>query len=82
MHFLPALTSLLQDHKRKLPVFILELIAGLSIIGWIAAELWSCGSFPAKRQTSLYFRLIHNGSDEKNNPAKKKLPGLHENTLY
>lgn len=41
LYFLPLLTALLRDHQKAFEIFMLTLFLGWTVIGWIAALVWS-----------------------------------------
>ena len=40
-YFLPTIIALLRKHKNVLAIFIVNLLTGVSIIGWVVALVWS-----------------------------------------
>lgn len=40
-YFLPSLIAVIRRHKKLFGIIILNLITGLTIIGWIAAFIWA-----------------------------------------
>jgi cytochrome c biogenesis protein CcdA len=41
LYFLPSFIDLIRKHKNFIPIFVLNLILGWSIIFWILALIWS-----------------------------------------
>jgi len=41
VYFLPSLIADKRKHHNKLPIFLVNLILGWSLLGWIAALIWS-----------------------------------------
>ena len=41
VYFLPALTAVLRNHKDNAAVFVINLFAGWTLIGWIVAMVWA-----------------------------------------
>ena len=41
LYFLPALIALNRGHPNKLPIGVLNLLLGWSLIGWVAALVWA-----------------------------------------
>jgi hypothetical protein len=41
MYFLPALIAALRKHPQTLAIFVLNLLLGWSVIGWIGSLVWS-----------------------------------------
>lgn len=41
LYFLPTLIAVLRKHKNKLAVFLLNLLLGWTVLGWIVALIWS-----------------------------------------
>lgn len=40
-YFLPAIIASSKNHPRSMPIFILNLLAGWTLIGWIASLVWA-----------------------------------------
>ena len=40
-YFLPALIAFLRQHKNKLAIFLLNLLLGWTILGWVGSLIWS-----------------------------------------
>ena len=40
-YFLPALIAFLRQHKNKLAIFLLNLLLGWTILGWLGSLVWS-----------------------------------------
>ncbi len=40
-YFLPSLIAFLRQHKNKLAVFLLNLLLGWTVLGWVASLVWS-----------------------------------------
>ena len=41
LYFLPSLISFLRGHKNTLAIFLLNLVFGWTLLGWMAALIWS-----------------------------------------
>jgi RsiW-degrading membrane proteinase PrsW (M82 family) len=41
VYFLPSFIAKLRRHKQTLAIFLLNLLLGWTIIGWVAALIWS-----------------------------------------
>jgi hypothetical protein len=41
-YFLPTFISLARGHRNTVAIFLLNLIFGWTIVGWIVAVLWAC----------------------------------------
>jgi len=41
LYFLPAVIAFLRKHKNKLAIFLLNLLLGWTVLGWVASLLWS-----------------------------------------
>jgi len=52
MYFLPALIAALRKHPQTLAIFVLDLLLGWSVIGWIGALVWSLTN-PQPAQTVI-----------------------------
>ena len=42
LYLLPALIAYQRAHHQRLAVFIVNLLLGWSVLGWIAALIWAC----------------------------------------
>ena len=40
-YFMPTLIAFLRQHKNKLAIFLLNLLMGWSVLGWVASLVWS-----------------------------------------
>lgn len=40
-YFLPALIAFLRNHKNKLAIFLLNLLLGWTVLGWVVSLVWS-----------------------------------------
>ena len=40
-YFMPTLIAFLRQHKNKLAIFLLNLLLGWSVLGWVASLVWS-----------------------------------------
>jgi len=40
-YFLPSLIAVLRRHKNKLAIFLLNLLSGGTILGWVVSLVWS-----------------------------------------
>jgi hypothetical protein len=41
LYFLPTLIALLRKHKNKLAIFLLNLLLGWTVLGWMVSLIWS-----------------------------------------
>jgi hypothetical protein len=41
VYFAPYIVALQRDHRQREAIFILNLLAGWTVIGWIAAAVWA-----------------------------------------
>ena len=41
VYFLPTLIAFLIQHKNKLAIFLLNLLLGWTILGWVGSLVWS-----------------------------------------
>ncbi len=41
IYFLPTLIALLRQHKNKLAIFLLNLLLGWTVLGWVGSLIWS-----------------------------------------
>jgi hypothetical protein len=40
-YFLPILIAFLRQHKNKLAIFLLNLLLGWTVLGWVVSLVWS-----------------------------------------
>ena len=40
-YFLPTLIAFLRRHKNKLAIFLLNLLLGWTVLGWVVSLVWS-----------------------------------------
>jgi len=40
-YFLPTLIAFLRNHKNKLAIFLLNLLLGWTVLGWVVLLVWS-----------------------------------------
>ena len=40
-YFLPTLIAFLRQHKNKLVIFLLNLLLGWTVLGWVVSLVWS-----------------------------------------
>ena len=41
VYFLPTLIAFLRQHKNRLAIFLLNLLLGWTILGWVGSLVWS-----------------------------------------
>ena len=41
IYFIPSIIAYIRNHKYKLPIFILNLVTGVTCFGWIVAFIWA-----------------------------------------
>ena len=41
IYFLPTLLAFLRQHKNKLAIFLLNLLLGWTVLGWVVSLVWS-----------------------------------------
>lgn len=41
LYFLPAIVAAFRKHRNKAPIFLLNLLLGWTVVGWVAALVWS-----------------------------------------
>lgn len=46
LYFIPTAIAVLRSHHHKLRIFLLNLLSGWSVIGWVASLIWSLVDFP------------------------------------
>lgn len=48
-YFTPAIVAACRSHHNGVAIFMLNLLAGWTFVGWVAAAVWACTSRPAVR---------------------------------
>ena len=43
-YFLPTMVALARDHRNAVAIFVLNLLLGWTLIGWVAAIVWACAA--------------------------------------
>ena len=56
LYFVPAVNALLRGHKNAGAITALNLLLGWTLIGWVAAFVWSCTHVEAKTPTATVRR--------------------------
>lgn len=56
LYFLPTIVARMRSHHQTLAIFLTNLFFGWTLLGWIAALIWSA---TAKRQPTV---IIHNNN--------------------
>ena len=41
IYFLPTLIAFLRQHKNRLAIFLLNLLLGWTVLGWVVSLVWS-----------------------------------------
>ena len=41
VYFLPALIAFSRQHKNKIAIFLLNLLLGWTVLGWVGSLVWS-----------------------------------------
>ena len=41
-YLLPTIVAAARDHRNTFAIFMLNLLLGWSLIGWVAAMVWAC----------------------------------------
>lgn len=49
VYFLPALIASRRKHANAMPIFLLNLLLGWSVLGWIGALIWCATAQPIQR---------------------------------
>ncbi len=47
IYFLPTIIALARGHLSTLAIFLLNLLLGWTLLGWLIALIWSCTGFTA-----------------------------------
>lgn len=48
IYFIPTIIACKKDHKNKMIIFVVNLLSGYSIIGWIVSFVWALSNFDIK----------------------------------
>ena len=48
IYFIPTIIACKKDHKNKMIIFVVNLLSGYSIIGWIISFVWALSNFDIK----------------------------------
>ena len=46
IYFAPMIVALMRDHHQKLPISLLNLFLGWTVVGWVVALVWSVTAKP------------------------------------
>ena len=41
VYFLPSIIAITREHKNKLAIFLLNLLLGWTVLGWVSSLVWS-----------------------------------------
>ena len=41
VYFLPSLIAFAREHKNRLAIFLLNLLLGWTVLGWVSSLVWS-----------------------------------------
>tara|TARA_R110000772_G_scaffold208623_1_gene319207 strand:- start:786 stop:1109 length:324 start_codon:yes stop_codon:yes gene_type:complete len=41
IHFLPTIIALKKNHKNKVPIILINIFLGWSLVGWVVALVWA-----------------------------------------
>lgn len=41
LYFLPSFIALVREHKNRLAIFLLNLLLGWTVLGWVGSLVWS-----------------------------------------
>ena len=41
-YFLPTLIALTRSHNQTVPIFVVNLLLGWTLVGWVVALVWAC----------------------------------------
>lgn len=42
IYFLPCIVATLRKHRQQLAIFVLNLLLGWTLVGWVVAMVWAC----------------------------------------
>lgn len=51
IHFVPSIIAAHRNHQNKIGIFILNLLLGWTVIGWVAALIWALTGQPQRALT-------------------------------
>lgn len=52
LYFLPTVVAGLQHRRQLVAIFVLNLVAGWTFIGWVAALVWACIADSPRQRTA------------------------------
>ena len=55
LYFLPTVVAWQRHHRNTLAIFVLNLLLGWIVIGWIVALIWACTA-NVQQQETIYVR--------------------------
>lgn len=71
IYFIPYFIALYRNHNQILPIFLLNLLAGWTFVGWLIALIWACYNYDTvELKTKKSNFGINKGN--KNNERKNK----------
>ena len=50
IYFIPTIIAIKRDHPQKLPIILINVIFGATLIGWVGALVWSLMSDKSAQQ--------------------------------
>lgn len=42
LYFLPTIVASTRNHPNKIPIFVINLFLGLTLLGWVISLAWAC----------------------------------------
>lgn len=48
LYFIPALVAAVRGHHQTIPIGILNLFFGWTLVGWVAALIWAVSALPSR----------------------------------
>ena len=68
IYFIPYFIALCKNHKQILPIFLLNLFGGWTLLGWLIALIWACYNYgTVETKSSNYGTNKRNKHNEKTN---------------
>jgi Superinfection immunity protein len=58
IYFLPTIIAMARSHPATVPLFLLNLFLGWTLLGWVAALVWSAMPIKQERQLTLMEREL------------------------
>lgn len=70
LYFIPTIVAVKRKHLQKIPIILINILLGWSLIGWIVALIWACMESKPK--------IVHIHNEVKSTDLGEKLQSLDE----